>query len=286
MAESNKVGINDAAIADLRRRQRRARSLFQVFLWLMILGLLVPGTVLAVGIMSSKLDLTGSTFPVLALAVIVIPLLGLGGIMLMGGDRGKYRTALAVAENVEPLGFRYAYKPEKSVLDSIQTFTMFGNATTHVGQNYAAGELSGLDVELVDHAAIYGRGKYAVCSEQTIAMVHDTGLNLPDFSIAEKSWLHSLKKLVGLEGNALPGNPAFNERFAIQGRDMKTILSRITPPVADLMVSNGLSAESLDGHLLIFQNGHRATPEEYPQLAAAAVALAQTFQKQKPSPRT
>src|SRR4051812_29346634 len=95
---------NAVAIADLQRRFRRVTSWLYLFISLIPLGCLVFGLMFVVGVLSTA-------GPIFALVGILLFILGIGGTMLMAGDRGACGRSLAVAQAADDQGFLYLEKP-------------------------------------------------------------------------------------------------------------------------------------------------------------------------------
>ena len=95
---------NAAAVAVLRNRHSHEAGLFYFFLLLIPLGCVIP--CILFGYLPQ-----GTPGTACAIAGLGLPFVGLGGMLLMLGDRSRYGRSLGLAEQADRMGFGFIEKP-------------------------------------------------------------------------------------------------------------------------------------------------------------------------------
>jgi hypothetical protein len=262
-------GGNEAVIATLRRRRNRARIWFFAFIALIPLGCVGP-----IALLRFVPERMGTP---LMMAAIFLPFVGLGGMLLMLFDRGRYGRALTAAEQAQGMGLHYTEKPAASAYARLQSLRTFSNADGQVGAfNLLAGEAKGLPLLIVDFAFAVGFGKGKSVYDQTVFLLEEAVPGTPDFILYPRDWRDKLSKLLGDRYLDVPGQTAFNQQFALRGDD--EAVAAFSPQVVQLcLAEKGITLEAQDGLLAACRFGKRMDPASYPQvvewMAQVAAAL-------------
>lgn len=252
-------GGNEAVVAALRRRRNRVRTLFFAFIALIPLGCVGPIALLRF--------VPGQMTTPLMIAALFLPFVGLGGMLLMLFDRGRYGRALAAAEQAERLGLRYTEKPAAPAYARLQSLQTFSNADGQVGAfNLLTGEAEGRPLSILDFAFAVGYGKGKTVYDQTVFLLERAVPGVPDFVLYPRSWHDKLAKLLGDEFLEVPGQPAFNRQFALRGDE--EAVAAFTPEVIQLcLAEEGVTLEAQGGLLAACRVGKRLDPGSYPRFA-------------------
>jgi hypothetical protein len=248
-----------------RYQERRTRILLWVFIGMMPGGCLCPVSMLWM-VNNQTLGIA------LMIAMILLPLVGLGGMLLMLSDRSRYRRALAIAEQAGNMGFGYAYRPRKKELELVRAFALFQSADVDDAYNCIAGEIAGYQLTVMEYNFQIGYGKYAAAYKQVVAVVHGAGAGLPRFTMQPFGWLEKLVALVGSSAIPIPQRPEFGKRFQLHCRKPDAILPLFTPQVVEMCMQDKRQMLSANGEEFLY--GLRNTggkPDQLPDLAATAV---------------
>jgi hypothetical protein len=117
-----------------RPRWKRAWSRGWFFFWLSVIaGTLLGGCVLPWLMPGNPFENPWSVVGFLG------PLVGLGGVLLMVGDRSRYRRSFEMARHADAWGLVFVERPDRRQYGFLQDFTIFGGATTDFAQNFMSG---------------------------------------------------------------------------------------------------------------------------------------------------
>jgi hypothetical protein len=159
-------GDNEGTLSRLRCRKNRVHKWFLAFLVLMPVGCVGPFTLFS---FAPK----GAQTP-LFIAALVLPLVGLAGALLMGGDRSRYKRAVAIAELGDRLRLRYVEKPDASDSARLQTLKMFSNTDGEAGtMHLLAGKVETVPVTIIDYGFVIGFGSNKAVYQQTVFLLDD-----------------------------------------------------------------------------------------------------------------
>jgi hypothetical protein len=266
------AGRNAAVIANLRRRSARVQRWLYFFLLLMPLG----ATGLALMIAGNP---NATPSQVLGLGGILVFAVGLAGMLLMLGDQGKYRRSLALAEQADLMDFLFIEKPKEDRYAALRSLRVCKWATNHTAVNLLTGRVGEAAVTGMDYTFVIGSGRYARAFQQTVVLLPDTTHGLPDFLLYPRSWVDTLSQLLGKRLIELPEQAEFGRRFALRGDEPEEVAACFTPALVELcLAEKNLVLEAQDGLLVMYRKDQLAKPEEYPELVAEALRLAQALQ--------
>jgi hypothetical protein len=256
--QSPPAGGNEVVIATLRRRRRRARTWFFIFIALIPLGCVGP-----IGLLRFVPE--GATTP-LMIAALFLPFVGLGGMLLMLFDRGRYSRALAAAEQAQRMGLRYIEKPAAPAYARVQALQTFNDADAQVGAvNLLTGDADQLPLTIVDFAFAVGYGKGKAVYDQTVFLVEEAVAGVPDFVLYPRSWRDKLSKLLGDRFLEVPGQAAFNRQFALRGTE--EAVAFFNPQVVQLcLAEKDMTLEAQAGLLAACRFGKHVEPASYSQV--------------------
>jgi hypothetical protein len=257
---------NAAAIASLRRRATRVLRLFYFFVLLIPGGCIGPFALFA-------LFKEGTVATILMVCGLLLPFVGLGGMLLMLGDRSRYKRSLAMAEQAEQLGLRFIESPQPKDFEYLRASQFFRGAANDAAMNLMTGKIEGIPLTALDYSVAYGVGKYKIVSDQTVAFLHDAAEGLPSFVLYPKSWLDTLSEMLKERSIELPGQAAFNQRFILRTRDKEAVTRLFTSRIVELALSDSTrSVEVYEELLAVFRYKKREKPQEIPQLVEEAMS--------------
>jgi hypothetical protein len=273
--DADRTDNNATAAASLQRRRARAVRWFRVGLALTPAGL-AAGVVAVLGFAS---DPNGPAWAVLCLAGILVLCVGLGAMMLMASDHGKYRRSLALLDQADRMGFRFTEKPAQEdwlALRGPRVFQWPDRRDTVV--NMLGGSATEGPVYALEYCYSLRTPAGQTASQQTVIALPDAAAGLPDFLLFPKGWLDRAVGILSHPSVQLPDQPEFNQRLSLRGEDADRIAACFAPEVVALVLQEkGLWAEAQNGLLVLFRKNKIARPEEYPDLIARALRLARAL---------
>jgi hypothetical protein len=262
----NRDDHNAAEAATVRRRHRRRLILMVVFAALMPVGCLVPGALAFL--------LPDGAMTALCVTALVLPLVGLGGCMLMIGDWFKSRRSLALLEQAERLGLRYTERPaggEVAWLARLRSYRFTDGGGQ--GANLLRGAVDDEELWAVDytcwsddHRSVY---------YQTVFVLRGAVPDGPDFLVTPRGWLDKLGRIFGDKSIELPRHEGFSRDHRIDGDDAEAVRDCLRKAVVRLLErSPELTVEVHSGDLIAQRYGHRPKPDDYPRAIAQLRELA------------
>jgi hypothetical protein len=270
---------NAGVIADLRGRIGRTQKWKFFFLLLMPVGFIVPcGISLTVGKAAEKQE--GFT-PAqgFGVAAFVLPLVGLAGWLLMGGDKGKYKRSLAVAEEADALGFVYSEKADGQVNDLLRSIRMFRDADDQGGFNCISGMFEEKTVTLLDYDAVYRGTAIAMkFNRQTVVLV-ELAARVPDFRGGPKGWIDKIAQFFSAQVVEIPGEDRFNRNFIVCGDQKEDIRSLFTSDLlAALTEANG-TFEVFQNVLVFYRHNQLFEPKDFEGMIRHLLRLARAIER-------
>jgi hypothetical protein len=281
---------NSPIIAELRRRCDHTRRRAYFF------ALLVPcgcaSLFFTVALLSREPKSTLGQ--VLALCGILELGVGLTGAFLLWRARGKYRHALAVAEQAERMGFLFTESPEEYQYESLRSLRVFRSAKSDSARHLIRGQANGTRVMALDYAiciaaaedtnvvlkamlALHSKGRARSVRTQTVVFLPRAAGGVPNFVLRPKTWAERVSRLLGDRLTGRPERSEFDKRYALRGG--KGEGACLTPQVMELcLAGKGLTVEGFDGLLAVYRRNKVADAAEYPAMIATALRLAEALQ--------
>jgi len=270
---------NESILEDLRRRVWRANLWRYFFIILMPVGLIVP---CVIGMLLGKANPNAQGFTLaqaFGIAALALPIVGLAGWLLLGGDRKKYQEALAAAEEADALGYDFSEQPSKRLLKQLRSFRMFNDADDHAGMNCVSGK-RGKSFALLEYRTAYHGAITPYDTKitmQTVVVVFGLDKDLPAFRLGPKTWLSKLLEVFGARTIELPDQQTFNRKFIVCGDHADSIRQAVTPEVVERMLESEGTLEVYDGALLFYRHNHLVEPQDYQDFIGEALRLAKTL---------
>src|SRR5579871_816752 len=165
---------NAQEIDRLRKRRARTRALLYACIAFMPLSCM-GGLGLAALIHNDTVQ------AVFGITGVLGPFVGLGGLLLMWGDRGRYNRSLELALQADNLGLAYRERPTEAQLDLVKQFQMFHEPTHEFGLNVLEGSYQGASVLVMDYNCAWGHGSGASQDRQTVVIFPDAAGDVPEF---------------------------------------------------------------------------------------------------------
>jgi hypothetical protein len=268
-------GTNAGEIRRLRRRKALTRSLLygsMAFMPLSCLG----GFGLAALVRQESVQAVLFGFALLA------PFVGLGGLLLMWGDRHRYGRSLDLALEADRLGLAYTEKPAEKQLNLFRSFQVFHDPTNEFALNRLAGRYQGALVVLLDYSCSWGPGRFAYVVRQTAIVLQAVLPRVPDLLLYPKSFMGQLAEAVGLGDRPVPvpGHKEFNGVYGLYAAQGKEAVACLTPALAALCVQEGtLVAEVSDGSLLVYWRETYLPPGELQARLDTALEVARLLRQ-------
>jgi hypothetical protein len=265
---------NSAARATLSRRAWRV----QIILLLCVLFIPV-GCVTPLGVAQVYFPV-GNVNQGLVLAAVLLPFLGLGGILLMVGDWRRYGRALRFVQMADDKGLTYVEAPDSRVFSSFIALPLFRKGRDGSTEYLIVGDVEGFLVTVMDYSysqelLSLTHQKYAVSWTQTVVVVEMQTRRVPSLVIQPKGLLGALDEMLGIGTSLeLPRQPDFNDHFRLISEDRDGARRCLDSTVVRRCLSRGeLTLEMRGGYLAIYQTRRRAYADEVPGLIAHALWL-------------
>jgi hypothetical protein len=267
---------NASEIGRLRKRQAVVRSVLIGSLAFIPLGCL-GGCGLSLLVPNDTARAVFGIFGVLA------PFIGLGALLLMWGDRGRYGRSLELANQADALGLAFRERPTPEQYGPVKRFQLFAGPTHEFASNLLAGRHGGADVLVLDYSCAWGSGRWAYTVGQTVFIFEGAAAGVPDLIVSPKGVMDKLSEFVGLGGGPLPlpGQDAFNRAYALSAERGKEAVARFSPELAALCVKEDkLALEVSGGAVLAYWLNAYVKPGELPARLETALRAARLLRRE------
>lgn len=265
---------NFAAIRNLRRRKAIVQSAFYgsiAFMPLSCLGGCGIGALI-------KHENTAMIFYAIG---ILAPFVGLGAMMLMWGDRGRYGRSFELAQQAYGLGLLYTEKPSADQTRVVDAFDVFRDHDHEAARDHLAGERAGMPIVIMDYSCAWGHGKWAYVIDQTVIILENAAPDAPDLLVYPRGLLGKLKQAIGLESKPikLPGEEEFNDAYGLYAADADAAAALFTSELTALCTKeDDLVIEVSDGSVLVYWTNTRFPPKELKGRLGRAITIAVLLQ--------
>jgi hypothetical protein len=252
--------LNAKVITDLNRRRLRAKRWFLVFVALIPTG--------CVAIFVALIFFPGITQSPAVIGVVLSPFVGLGGTLLMLGDRSRYKRAIASAEQGSRMGLTFIEKPKKTEYAWMRSLKCFRKPDAPVAVwNVLVGQAGGLPLSILDSGYVLGLDRNKQVFQQTVYLLGNLA-GVPDFVLYPRTWLDKIGAVLSDCCVELPGNAAFNKQFALRG-DQSSVSRCYGPDLIDLcLAEKDITVEAHEGRLLACRMGQLADVAVHPQMVS------------------
>lgn len=239
---------NASAIAGIRRKLAIANAVLIGSLALIPLGFLCP-----CGFSMIIFDTSAALATVCAISSFLLPFVGLGGLLLMAGDRSRYVRALAVAQVAQSRKLKYTYEPKSSKYRLLRSFRLFTGADHERAYNLMVGKMAQLPFFALDYSHAYGSGGSAIVYYASVTVFQAGFEGLPAFVLYPRGWFDKLSDFIA--GAPLKFSPSkkFNKAFVVIGDERSAIENLFTDRFVELCLSEpNLTIELRDSMLVAY----------------------------------
>ncbi len=192
----------------------------------------------------------------------------------------KKRTTALVA--LAPrMGFSYKII-DVAEIEKHKYLKLFSVGRRHRMTNIMEGEKNGVRVILADYHYTTGSGKNSSAHNQTICLIDDESLNLPDFYLRrEFAFLDSLGKLFGGQDINFPSDQKFSSAFVLQGSNEAATRELFKDRVRGAFLRFADTTTQVAGHgkSLVIHQGMSLEPEKWPGLLKDTFAIYEVLKK-------
>jgi hypothetical protein len=274
---------NAEEISKLLRWQRRTGIIFYGSIVEMVLGLFVP--CVATGIINlQKIGLDYAQMSMLA--AVILPLFGLGGVLLMAFDFRRSRRCLQLARQADALGLSYTYQPSReeiALFSSLKFVNMLRVTHAVADKNLLQGMFKKRSIIGVDFSFSHNYGNRLYNVQQTIVVFRESFQLLPDFVVVSLWMGEKFEQFIG--GSPIgkkfkiPEEDEFNRLFSVAGERRSAILGCLTPKLIDLCLQDDrLTFLIQDGMLLVARRDTVLAANEYEDFLSTASLLARELE--------
>jgi hypothetical protein len=208
---------------------------------------------------------------VLLIIGFVIPLVGLG-------IRYSRQRTKAMAELARAMGLDFTANVTLARLRAIAPFRLYARGHSQKAYNALFGLVGDAEVVLAQYQYTTGSGKSQQTWNQTVVILPDAAVDLPDFEIAPRTFLDKLFSFFTQRGVELPDAAEFNGRCLLTGRDEDALRRLFRPELADYFARHGdWFVEATAGQLLVYRK-RSLSPDACPGLVTEALELRDVLQ--------
>jgi len=174
------------------------------------------------------------------------------------------KRAEAISAIAPRMGFTYRDKV-KNLRDEYSHLNLFSRGHSHRAINFLHGEKNGVQVNITDYHFTTGSGKNSHHHAQTICIIIDPALNLPNFFVRrENKFFDYLGKIFGGQDINFNEDERFSSAFVLQGKSEAETRSLFNSRVRDSFAKFAGSNAQIEGQgdSVIVHRGVILKPEE------------------------
>ena len=201
-----------------------------------------------------------------------IPFLMIGGFLMLFVVIVAYsyyaaqKRAEAMRAIAERMGFEYQEKAG-SLRNNYAHFNLFSRGHSQRVINYLRGEKNEVEVSVADYHYTTGSGKSSTHHAQTICIIKDPSLDLPNFFVRrENKFFDYLGKLFGGQDINFNEDEKFSSAFVLQSKSEAETRNLFNHRDAFGKFSGTNAQIEGQGDSLVVHKGTIAKPEELPNL--------------------
>ena len=200
----------------------------------------------------------------IALSICAVFMVPVVAIVIYYAWREKKRTA-ALKEVAEKLGFDFVLKDEPATfLDGLPLHSRgYGKKLSGLMR----GRSDSFDLALFDYRYVTGGGRSSQTRQQSVVWFQSTGLDLTDFSLASRSFWHTVRGWFGQPEIFFDTHPLFAKKYVVLGSNEAAIRELFNGQLLEFFEQRtGWSMEGLDDRLLLYQPAKRWPAAKFPEL--------------------
>ena len=211
---------------------------------------------------------TGWMIAVSILALVLVPVLAIIG-YLAWKERRRTKFLKEVAEK---LGFDFTLKDDSSKF--LDGFPIHARGYGKKLSGLMRGRSASFDVALFDYRYTIGGGKTSQTRQQSVVWFQSSGLDLPDFSLAPRSFWHTVRRWFGQDEIAFETHPLFSKKYIVLGSHEAAVRQIFNGRLLEFFEQHpGRCLEATGDRLLLYQPTKRLPPTEFPTLLETGLTV-------------
>ncbi|MBI2804604.1 MAG: hypothetical protein HYX68_06425 [Planctomycetes bacterium] len=262
-------------VAGIRRRRLLTGILLGVFIALMPCGFAVP---CGLGIALKHIQ---PMFTVFGVTAVFLPVIGLGGTILMMLDRSRYARSWAIAQFAVENQYSFVYTPEVELFGFLDQIQVFSEGNTSSAANFIQGKYKKRAFTLMDYSYQVGFGQYSSAYTQTVVVLHDAVEGAPNFVLSPRGWLDRFSEMFGGKSIEVPDAKQFNKAFVLAGMRPSDIAARFdSDELLELCLEDPtLAMEAYRGDLIVFRDNRLLHARDYKDFLDRAMMMARLLRR-------
>jgi hypothetical protein len=262
-----------------RVKKKRSRAVGWFIFWLSsIPAMFCGGCGLAMIIRNQTVQAT------LGMVALLGPFVGLGGVLLMLGDRSRYTRALALARQADDLDLIYIEQPKGSEHAFLNNFVLLQDPTNDYALNFMTGTYEGARVAILDYSCAWGHGKWARRIAQTVFVFQDALDGITELVMCPKGLFDKLAEGIGLGGKpiAVAAKKEFNNRYGVYSAERKAAADVFTSELVEICLEEKNLVLEVNGRsLLVYWSDTYVRPNELPDRLETAFGILRHLRGEK-----
>jgi hypothetical protein len=213
----------------------------------------------------------GVTAVILLVVAFVLFVAGIAAAAIISDKRRRE----AFAQFAAGAGMVYSYKERPAMLARRQGLPLFKLGHSNSEFNFVTADDGETSVCLYDYGYISGHGKHRRHQQHTVCWFDSRDLQLPQFTLARRSFFHNAAEWFGYEMIELEDAPEFNERFSLRGANVEAIRRAFDPQVAKVCVecAEGYRLEGEGRQLVVYPASGRLPTAKLPAFLDSAYRI-------------
>lgn len=197
------------------------------------------------------------------------------GVIIWAVRNEKKRTA-AIKALAERLGFFFQENPQSELHQPYKHLKLFSRGRSQKTHNLLRKDAGGRTIYLFDYRYVTGSGKQRSTHNQSVLMLKDQSINLPQFTLQPETVFHRLGKAFVGEDIDFDEHEVFSKKYYLKSEVEPEVRELFAGDLARFFESNlGWSVESDQGVLLVYRYGKRPGTDKYEAFVTSALGIVQ-----------
>ncbi|MCE2799280.1 MAG: hypothetical protein LW724_06955 [Planctomycetaceae bacterium] len=207
--------------------------------------------------------------------LIIIGVVAIVGLAIWGDAHYQKKRREAFAKTAQALGVELFFDLSEQDWDAFEQFELYRKRGRSQKVPFAlVAETDTTRITVCEYTYVVSHGKSSSKHTVTVLLVRDGRLNIPPFTLSQRTWSASLAKFVGYRFIEFPEDPEFNSLYLIRGDSPEDIREFLTGDRRKQFTSNSvISFEGMGDSFIVIDPGHRLNPSEAESRFAQSLAV-------------
>lgn len=180
----------------------------------------------------------------------------------------------ALRQLADELGLQFYNDGFEINLQGAENFKLFNTGRAKKRSKAIVAESEDTTLYIFDYSYTVGSGKNSRTYNQTLAVIQNPDLRIPDFAMRNESLFDRLGNLVGMQDIDFESHPNFSRMFKLTGSNEQAIRELFRPQLLEYFETRGgIAVEAGYGGFVYYLPGKKIKPQDIRQFMSTAYEI-------------